>query len=50
MEDVDSFYFIKEWKTYTDLEKHENSKERSILLGLKSMLTESLDIRYAKRL
>ena len=50
MEDSDSFYIIEEWKSFEDLEEHKKSKEFSILRGLNSMLAESLDIRYAKRL
>ncbi len=50
LEDAGSFYMIKQWKSFYDLEKHKKSKDRSILLGLNSLLTEALDFRYAKRL
>lgn len=47
LHDKDIFYFMEEWKTAVDLEKHKKSKSYSVLFGLESLLVEALDIKYA---
>lgn len=47
LEDKDTFYFMEEWCTKSDLEKFKNSKSLAVLLGLESLLVEGLEIKHA---
>jgi quinol monooxygenase YgiN len=47
IEDKDTFYFMEEWSTQDDLEKYKNSRSLSVLLGLETLLVESLEIKHA---
>lgn len=48
--DRDVFYFARECRTKSDLEKYKTSKSLAVLLGLESLLTESLEINHAVRM
>lgn len=47
IEDKDTLYLFEEWRTLDDLEKNKTSKTLSVLLGLESLLSESLEIKHA---
>ena len=49
LEDKDTFYFMEEWSTKKDLDKFQNSRSLSVLLGLESLLVESLEIKHAAK-
>ena len=48
--DKNVFYFTRECRMKSDLEKYKNSKSLSVLLGLETLLTESLEINHALRI
>ena len=45
MEDENIYSLIEEWETREDLDRHMASKTFSVLLGLKSLLSEPLEIQ-----
>jgi quinol monooxygenase YgiN len=46
----DTFYFMVEWQTRKDLEKYKSSKSLAVLLGLGTLLADSVEIINAVRL
>lgn len=47
IEDKDTLYLFEEWQTMDDLENYKKSNTLSVLLGLESLLSESLQIKHA---
>ena len=45
--DRDAFYFVRECRTKSDLEKCKTSKSLAVLFGLETHLTEPLEINHA---
>lgn len=50
LDDKDTLYFLEEWLTRKDLDKYKTSKSLAVLLGLETLLTESLEIKHAVKL
>ena len=46
----DIFYFTRECRTKIDLEKYMTSKSLAVLLGLETLLEESLETKHAVRM
>jgi quinol monooxygenase YgiN len=42
--DKDTLYFVEEWATEKDLEKHKKSKSMAVLLGFQYLLVEAVQI------
>jgi quinol monooxygenase YgiN len=47
LDDNDTFYFTKECQTREDLGKFKISKSLAVLLGLETLLVESVEIKHA---
>ena len=47
VEDHDILYFMEEWLTIKDLNKYKKSRSLAVLLGLETLLMESLEIKHA---
>ena len=50
LDNKDILYFNEEWQTRKDLEKYKTSKSLAVLLGLESLLAESVEINHAVKL
>jgi len=50
LDDQNIFYLIEEWSSREALERYKASRLMAVLLGLETLLTESLLIRHAVRL
>ena len=48
--DRNIFYFSRECRTKSDLEKYKTSKSLAVLLGLETLLTQSVEINHAVRM
>lgn len=43
----DTLYFMEEWQSRRDFEKHQKSRSLAVLLGLETLLTEPLVIKHS---
>ncbi len=50
LDDQDTLYFTKEWQSRKNLEKYKTSKSLAVLLGLETLLADSVEIRHAVKL
>ena len=50
LDDKDTLYFTQEWQTRKDLEKYKTSKSLAVLLGLETLLADSVEIKHAVKL
>ena len=50
LDDKDILYFTEEWQTKKALENYKTSKSLAVLLGLETLLAESLEIKQAVKL
>ncbi|MFT5730095.1 MAG: quinol monooxygenase YgiN [Desulforhopalus sp.] len=47
LDDKDTLYFMEEWQAREDLEKFKTSKSLAVVLGLGTLLVESVEIKHA---
>lgn len=47
IEKQDTLYLMEEWQTRQDLEKYKKSRSLAVLLGLETLLVESLEIKHS---
>lgn len=47
LDDKDTLYLMEEWQSRKDLEKFKTSKSLAVLLGLETLLADSVEINHA---
>lgn len=47
LENSDILYLLEEWQSERDLEEYKTSKSLAVLLGLRALLVESVEIKHA---
>ena len=50
LDDKETFYIIEEWQTWKALEKYKSLKSLAVLLGLETLLAESVEIKHTVKL
>ena len=50
LDDKDTLYFMEEWQSRKNLEKYKTSKTLAVLLGLETLLADSVEIKHAVKL